>query len=142
MGRDSMTQELVDIQRDELKKDLGVIRVYEGKDYGFKFDLVFNSEQEAKHIFNKIPKSYKVRLSTLGYPHLNIRKPMLNVSISFVPNESTGRVNEAGRSRATKTKEKLKELLPHHRVITTVLVPVPEHRGGFRQLTTFEGWSK
>lgn len=135
-----MVDELVELQRKSFLSDLNTIMVQEGNEFGFGFSVVFDTEQEAKAVFNRIPKSYKVRLTTLGYPYLNIRKSFMNVSISFVPNESTGKVNEAGRIRAKKIKEKLKELLPHYRVITTIYVPEPGFRS-FKRHTIFEGWA-
>lgn len=127
-------------QKKEYERDLNTIRISEGNEYGFGANIVFESELEAASVFNRIPKSYKMRLGTLSYPFLNIRKPFLTVSISFVPNKTTGKINEAGRTRVRKIKNILKQLLPHYRVSTTIYVPVPGYRNQFKQSTHFEGW--
>lgn len=132
--------ELCLAQKNEYERDLNTIRINEGNEYGFRASIVFESEQEAISIYNRIPKSYKMRLCTIGYPSLGIRKPFLDVSISYVPNKTTGKINEAGRIRTRKIKTILQQLLPHYRVTTTLYVPVPGYRNRFSQHRQFEGW--
>ncbi|MDD5453978.1 MAG: hypothetical protein PHW62_00560 [Candidatus Ratteibacteria bacterium] len=127
-------------QRISYENALNTIRVQEGNEFGFKVDIVFETEQEAQSIFNRIPKSYRMRLGTLLYPHLNIRRPLLSVSISFIPDGTTGQVNESGRARVPKIKKILSQLLPHRRVTTTIMVPAPGSKNSFTRGKQFAGW--
>lgn len=125
----------------QYERDLNTIRIEEGNEFGFRASIVFETEGEAAAIFSRIPKSYKMRLGTLSYPYLNIRRPLLSVSISFVPDKTTGQINETGRIRTRKIKTLLQKLFSHYRVRTTIYVPVPGYTNQFQQHTQFEGWA-
>lgn len=75
----------------------------------FGFEAGFRTIQERDVVYNLIPKSYGIHKNTYNnYPKMCF---IITAIISLVPNEVTGKVNEAGIKRINKIKEKVFPLL-------------------------------
>ncbi len=104
-----------------------------------EFSIHFLNQSDVDIVFSRIPKSYRMRIQNL-YHGDGTSERLITARIVLTATELTGSKNETGIQRIIKIKNKLRELLPHFRVYTTILAPVEGHRDSYRFDRTIEGW--